>query len=92
MKYNLVYYEEAKLDVVNAKLWYSIQQKDLDKRFAIAVKSAILVLQNNPFLYQVKHKNIRIAHVKTFPYGVHFYVNNNQIVIVAILHHKKQYY
>ena len=92
MEYSLLYYNEVIHDVANAKLWYSLQQKGLDKKFASAVKVAILSLQGNPFLYQLKHKNIRIAHVKTFPYGIHFYVTDNQIVIVAILHHKKQQY
>ena len=91
MSYSLSYYYESKEDVRKAKAWYYKQHPGLEKRFAEAVKIAILKLQQNPFVYTVRYKNIRIAHSKTFPYGIHFYIDdsNKQIVIIAIIHNKR---
>lgn len=91
MPYSLSYFEDARLDVKEAKAWYKEQQPGLEKRFADSIKTAIIKLQENPFAYAVRYKNIRIAHPKTFPYGIHFYIDDtkHQIVIIAIVHNKR---
>ena len=88
MLYKLSFFEDAKVDVIDAKAWYKHQQIGLDKRFAQSVKIAIQTLQKNPFAYAIRYKNIRIAHPKTFPFNIHFYVDAvlNEIVIIAIVH------
>ena len=91
MQFSLFYFDDAKLDVREAEKWYKKQKKGLDKRLAEAVKEVLYSIQNNPFAYELRYKNIRIAYTKIFPFGIHFYVNENksQIVIIAILHCKK---
>ena len=91
MPYSLSYFEDARLDVKEAKAWYKEQQPGLEKRFADSIKTAIIKLQENCFAYAVRYKNIRIAHPKTFPYGIHFYIDDtkHQIVIIAIVHNKR---
>jgi len=91
MPYILTYFNETKTDVREAKAWYRKRQAGLEKRFADAIKTAILNLQQQPFSYAVRYNNIRIAHPKTFPFGIHFYIDetNGQIVIVAVIHNKR---
>ena len=72
MRYTIVFLISIKLDIINAKNWYRKQQIGLDKRFALAVKSTILKLNENPFYYQLRYRNIRIAYPKSFPYGIHY--------------------
>jgi plasmid stabilization system protein ParE len=91
--FELDYFEEVEDDVEIAKLWYYEQspETDLAERFTDAIKEVIDKLQKNPFIYHAIFENIRIAHPKFFPYGVHFVINEdrNQILIVAILHNKQ---
>lgn len=91
MSYSLSYFSDVSLDVKKAKIWYKNQQLGLEKRFARSIKICILTLQENPFIYAVRYKNIRIAHTKIFPYGIHFYIDdiNKQIVVIAIVHNKR---
>lgn len=91
MSYSLSYFDDARLDVREAKAWYKEQQPGLEKRFADSIKTAIIKLQENPFAYGVRYKNIRIARAKVFPYGIHFYIDDtkHQIVIIAIVHNKR---
>ncbi len=91
--FELDYFDEVENDIEVAKLWYYKQSPDtdLEERFANAIKETIFKLQKNPFIYYPLFENIRIAHPKFFPYGIHFKINEdkNQILIVAILHNKQ---
>ena len=49
MAWKLIYHDDVKLDVRDAKDWYYKQQKGLEKRFADDVKSWINRIQKNPF-------------------------------------------
>ena len=71
-----------------AKAWYKIQKKGLQKQFASAIIKAISVLQSNPYAYAIRYKSIRIIHPEIFPFGIHFYIDEaaKQIVITAVIH------
>jgi plasmid stabilization system protein ParE len=88
MAWKLAYYDEARLDVREAKKWYYDQQKGLEKRFAADVKECIGRLQKNPLHYEVRYRNVRIAYCTVFPYAIHFYIDEpaKQLVIIAIVH------
>jgi hypothetical protein len=91
--FELDYFDLVDEDIEIAKLWYYEQSPhtDLEERFAHAIKDAISILQKNPFIYHPIFENIRIAHPKFFPYGIHFTINEktNKILILAILHNKQ---
>jgi plasmid stabilization system protein ParE len=91
--FELGYFDEVEDDIEIAKFWYYEQNPDtdLEERFADAIKDTISKLQKNPFIYHPIFENIRIAHPKFFPYGVHFIINEGrkEILIVAILHNKQ---
>lgn len=81
-----MYFEEVENDVKEAKSWYKLKQKGLEKIFAETIENAIIKLQSSPKAYAIRYKNIRISYPKTFPYAIHFYINElqNSIVITAI--------
>jgi len=89
--YKVFYLDEVENDIVVAKLWYAEQQKDLDMRFSAAVKEALSNILKMPSAYSVRYRNIRIAHIKFFPYNIHFYIDEikAQIVIIGIVHNKR---
>ncbi len=91
--FKLYYFDEVEHDIDSAKLWYYDQNPDtnLEQRFANAIKETILKLQKNPFIYYPAFENIRIAHPKFFPYGVHFLIDDDkmEILIIAVLHNKQ---
>ena len=45
-----------------------------------------------PTAYNVRHKNVRIAHPKTFPYNIHFYIDEKTktVVIIGIVFNKRK--
>ncbi len=54
MPCKLLYFDDAKQDVKEAKEWYRKQQTVLEKRFAAAIKDAILNLKERPLVYAAK--------------------------------------
>lgn len=91
MPYKVVYFDEVKLDIKEAKEWYRLQVKGLEKRFAKDIKTAILRIKDRPSVHAIRYKNIRIAHPDVFPYAIHFYIDEpaDQIVITAIVHNHR---
>jgi hypothetical protein len=91
MPYKIVYFDEVKLDIKEAKDWYRFQVKGLEKRFALDIKTAILRLKDRPEVHAIRYRNIRIAHPDVFPYSIHFYIDEpaQTIVITAIVHNSR---
>jgi hypothetical protein len=89
--YNLQYFDQVFTDVQEAKIWYKEQKEGLEVEFAIAIETAIQKILKMPSAYSPRYKNIRIAHPKTFPYNIHFYIDelNQTIVFTAIVHNKR---
>lgn len=90
--YKALYFEEVFTDVQKAKEWYKEQQADLEIRFAICIEEAIMKILAMPTAYNVRHKNVRIAHPKNFPYNIHFYIDEKTktVVIIGIVFNKRK--
>jgi plasmid stabilization system protein ParE len=91
--FELTSFDAAEIDVEKAKRWYYDQNPDtdLEERFADSIKEVIRKLHKNPYRYNLRFENIRVAHPKTFPYGVHFFIDEDkkQITIIGIFHNKQ---
>jgi len=89
--YKVYYLDEVENDISIAKQWYAEQQEGLDKRFISAVKEALSSIVKIPSAFAVRYKNVRIAHTKTFPYNIHFFIDEMKarVVIIGIVHNKR---
>ncbi len=90
--YSLIYFDQVITDVQEAKIWYKEQKEGLEIEFAVAIEKAIEQIVKMPNAYSTRYKNVRIAHPKTFPYNIHFYIDklNKSIVFTAIVHNKRE--
>jgi hypothetical protein len=45
-----------------------------------------------PTAYNIRHKNIRISHPKTFPYNIHFYIEEETktVIFTGIVFNKRK--
>jgi mRNA-degrading endonuclease RelE of RelBE toxin-antitoxin system len=90
--YTPKYHKEVATDIHNAKIWYKEQQEGLEERFAFAIEEAIVKVLQMPSAYSIRHRNIRIAHPKIFPYNIHFYIDetNSYVVFIGVVHNKRE--
>ena len=89
--YGAQYFDEVFTDVQESKIWYKEQQEGLEEQFALAIEEAILKVLKMPSAYAIRYRNIRIAHPNVFPYNIHFYIDEDNLIVVftGIIFNKK---
>ena len=79
--YQLLFSPRALADIEEARLWYNLQQKGLGKRLISDVKNLIASIKQNPYFASIKFENVRTAACKTFPYAVHYEIDEDENII-----------
>ena len=92
--YQLLFSAKALVDIKEARVWYNLQQKGLGNRLIADVKNVIASIKRNPYLASKKFENIRTAACKTFPYSIHYEIDEDQsmIRVVSIFHFSRRPY
>lgn len=86
MNFSLELTQEAKSDIFEAYSYYEFVLNGLGSDFQSCVKKSIKNIQNNPFLFQIKYNRVRIKHISKFPFGIHFIIVEDNIIVIGILH------
>lgn len=77
---------EVEDDLFEAADWYEEQRAGLGQDFLDAVDSTLSRVAVSPSAYPILYKSIRRALLPRFPFGVFYQVEDEHIVVVAILH------
>jgi len=91
MNYIIKFEEGTLINFKKAIGYYGHISEDLAHKFHVEFWNKIDSVKEKPLHYQVRYKSIRIAHIKSFPYGIHFIVDGKTIRVLRILHHKQYY-
>ncbi len=91
MKYTIVFEEQSKIDFQCSFLYYSNISPSLADRFYEDIKNLTDEIERTPLHFQVRYRSIRIAHLSSFPYSIHFFIERTTIYVLRILHQKKYY-
>lgn len=85
MLFNIFIEPLALEDIQSAIDSYEDKQDGLGKRFLEVFDSHIKGLRLNPF-FQIRYDNVRCLPMKTFPYMIHFTVNEktNSLEVKAV--------
>ena len=86
MTYSLHLAEIAKQEIAEAFLWYSGKREKLGYQFEAHITKLIESIQNNPGIFQVRYRDVRIAFMKKFPFGIHYRVIESKITIIGVYH------
>ncbi len=86
MEYSLSISEAAELDIRDVFIWYEDQKDKLGIAFEKQISKTIQTIQKNPLKIQIRYNQTRVAFLNKFPYGVHFNIIDNEIIIVAVFH------
>ena len=79
----------AAADVEDAYRWYEAQRPGLGEEFLAGVKIVIESMTANPELFPVVHRETRRALLRRFPYGLYYRIVDDQIVVVACMHGRR---
>jgi plasmid stabilization system protein ParE len=89
MKYSLTIRKEAELDINSAFEYYEIQRLGLGHDFLLCVEEALSKIERNPTHYKITYKELRRIAVRRFPYRVFYLIQNQQVIVTAVFHARK---
>ena len=89
MKKALIIRPVAERDLAEAYGWYEAQVPGLGSDFLLSIDAALSSIQRTPEMYPIVHKNVRRCLVRRFPYGVFYVVEEGRIVVLGILHARR---
>jgi plasmid stabilization system protein ParE len=84
----LVVRPEVDADLLEAEIWYERQRPGLGAEFLRAVRKAMAILPDNPFLYPVRNRRLQVrwCYPWPFPYRIVYRVIQDTVVIYTVLH------
>lgn len=89
MTYRVVVRPQVEDDITEAADWYETQNSGLGREFIRLVREAISVLSARPLQFRRIYQEIRRAPVRRFPYGLLYRVRDQEIVVVACMHARR---
>lgn len=85
MTYRLLLRRQAKHNLRISAKWYERQLAGLGREFVAEVEAVLDRLSENPLLYQPIYRDVRRALTRRFPYGIFYRVDQDDIVVFAIV-------
>ena len=86
MSFQVILKLEAHQDIFEAILWYESKREGLGKEFYAEVEKVKKILSINPTIFEIKYRSkVRLVRTERFPYIVVYVINDNNVVILAIV-------
>ena len=80
---------EAERDIAGAYRWYEERRSGLGEEFLGCLEAAFETIRRNPTLPRRVHREVRRVLVRRFPYGVHYVVEAERLVVLAVFHGRR---
>ena len=85
-QYRLEAQPAVELDIESTFDWYETEELGLGREFLDQLREAYNRMLENPFAFQDLRLGIRRALTRRFPYAIYFTVNEDTILVLAVLH------
>src|SRR5438874_2093753 len=89
MSYQVRFTKEALNDFEESAIWYNKRKDNLGTEFITAVESKIEFISDNPESFPFKYLDRRSVSLKRFPFHIVFLVEDEDVIILAVAHHKR---
>jgi hypothetical protein len=76
----------AEVDFLEALKFYEKISDKLKTDFSVSLDSKMVEISAYPKVFQNRYKNVRIAFLIGFPFGIHFIIEKEVIFVLRILH------
>ena len=85
----LILKSTAAIEIEEAISRYSAIKLSLGKKLEQEIRSCFIKISKNPEGFQFRYKTIRIIWLKTFPYGIYYIYDTEDVTILAFWHSKE---
>jgi len=90
MKYKVIVRTETEDDLKEAFSWYEDKRTGLGYDFLLQVDAGINFINRNPEIHPIEYKGTRKHVIKRFPYKIIYLVEEEKIIILAVIHGKRR--
>ncbi len=84
--YSIHIREIAYQEIGETAQWYEDKQNGLGDRFFDEVEEALETLKLMPKAYAIVYKDTRRILLNKFPFAIHYFIEDSNIVVFAVLH------
>ena len=88
-KYHVIQTIRSELDIIEGAAWYEMQRVGLGDEFFLCIDAELSFIKRDPLVYSEKINKIRRALVNRFPYAIFYLVKESTIIILAVIHFKR---
>lgn len=85
MIYKVRFKRFARNDIERAFAWYEKQSEGLGTEFLRSVSVGTSQLGNIPLIHAIEYNNVRRAHLRRFPYSLHFLIEANEVIVLGCI-------
>ena len=89
MSLPIIFRPIARKELHEAAAWYDRNKPGLGAEFTAAVDEILSRITANPQRFSPTRPGVRRALLGRFPYSLHFAVEPDVIVILAVFHHRR---
>jgi plasmid stabilization system protein ParE len=86
----IVFRPEARVESIEARDWYESRSPGLGFEFVRALEVALGAATRSPEAFAVIEGELRRVILRRFPYSLIFRAHPDQLVVVAVFHHRRQ--
>jgi len=86
MSLSVIFQRAAKIEFLEASMWYESKRLGLGAEFIEEIERCISQAAAFPHLYKVVHNDLRCVIANRFPYAIYFRQEPQHIVILAVFH------
>ncbi len=90
MKYKIIIRPEAENDLREAFSWYEDRRLGLGYDFLLQVDAGMRFIERNPEVHPLEYKGARKHLIKRFPYKIIYLVEEEKIIVLAVIHGKRR--
>jgi toxin ParE1/3/4 len=89
MSLPIIFRPVARTELHEAAAWYDRQKPGLGAAFTAAVEKMLSRISANPQRFGPVRFGVRRALLGRFPYSIHYSIEPEAIVILAVFHHRR---
>jgi toxin ParE1/3/4 len=89
VSFRLLLRPAAKADLSETFAWYEDQLAGLGEEFMESVEQKLTQIESNPWQFPIVRNATRRANVKRFPFAIFYVPLDEQISILAVMHHAR---
>lgn len=89
MSLPLIFQAGVRDEIDDAYAWHEMRREGLGEEFLSEVRRALDVIGRNPEIHPMTYKDVRHGRMKRFAYSVHYRVEPDRIVVIAVHHGRR---